>query len=1027
MDFQEFCAPPKRFRPMVRWWWPGLHVNKEELISDLKDMDKMGFGGAEIQAFLIGCSIRDSELVHRFAPNPYYYKMLEAVLTEAEKLDLFIDLTISSSWPPGGTWIQKEDALKTLLMGTKIVKVKATNKGMKFSDKSPDTGDFAREKDADGGQAEWRGGKQWQGKRTGMLSIRIPPFKLNTFYKHQGLMKKFMGDIFSDFNPDEFKPVAVMAIKPIKKSEKVHFIFPRATPLDHATAIDLTSLVSADGTLIWEDAPAGTWQIFSFYGGPAGMTPLSDSKSEPGLDSWVIDMLNRDSVEKLLDGHLGPVLDKLKPFIGTRLRAVFTDSQEIANEWYWTTDFFDEFKRRRGYDVRPYLPACFVPNRDNQFLYVIFMNTKPCFDFPGGIGERIRHDWEQTVSDLFCERYCMGVSEWGQKHGGIKHRIQTYGIRVDLLRAYGCADIPETEQLFAGGILDFLKLAGSAGIIYDKPLVTSESLVWMSRDYLTTPLKWKVGVDRLFVAGINQVIYHGFPYGPDVPWKEFPGYYPWSPPDFSSNLNKNNPFWQFFPVLNGYVTRCQYLLQQGRTSCNIAMYYPLFNYDHKYLVNEELGGGYLPGYDEPKLSGPVIWFLRRCSNKIDRFTRDFQVLGHQLMARGYFYTHVNDDVIEKTQVDKDSEKALMGQARVKVLILPNIDKIPLSTAEKLVELANRGIHIIFYNKIPDAQPGFKNHEKNDKKVRQLLSGIKENTRKNIHFLDSRMDISFFIQETLHVEPDLLLDTPSDCIYYIHKVNDDTGNDIYFLRSASQDKIDARVGFKLTEIENKIPVILDPWTGDANRLSDFELNLDENRITISIVFPPYGSKIIAFIQDHVAASLPEIQHPDMGELRRTIALKHWDLVVNKRNNNGTEEKIVLSLKKLKDWRKIKRLKYCNGPAFYKTTVMIDDKYLDPSWRILLDLGKVHDTAIIRVNGQLVATILVPPYETEITSMVRSGANTLSIKVTCTLRNLLVGYGRENIKNNAWRHYKRRSLMPAGIIGPANIYFMKVEKI
>jgi hypothetical protein len=37
-------------------------------------------------------------------------------------------------------------------------------------------------------------------------------------------------------------------------------------------------------------------------------------------------------------------------------------------------------------------------------------------------------------------------------------------------------------------------------------------MVWNTRDYYTTPQKWKVAADRLFVSGINQMIYHGFPY-----------------------------------------------------------------------------------------------------------------------------------------------------------------------------------------------------------------------------------------------------------------------------------------------------------------------------------------------------------------------------------------------------------------------------------------------------------------------------------------------------------------------------------
>ena len=47
--------------------------------------------------------------------------MLEVIAAEAAKRGLTIDLTIGSSWPPGGTQVTKEDSLKTLMMGTQII------------------------------------------------------------------------------------------------------------------------------------------------------------------------------------------------------------------------------------------------------------------------------------------------------------------------------------------------------------------------------------------------------------------------------------------------------------------------------------------------------------------------------------------------------------------------------------------------------------------------------------------------------------------------------------------------------------------------------------------------------------------------------------------------------------------------------------------------------------------------------------------------------------------------------------------
>ena len=103
--YTEFSSPQKKYRPMVRWWWPGLEVEEEELRREVRDLDVAGFSGAELQPFAIGSpSKMDPERAkrhHRFM-QPYHYEMIAAVLDEAQKHGLFIDITENSSWPTGG-------------------------------------------------------------------------------------------------------------------------------------------------------------------------------------------------------------------------------------------------------------------------------------------------------------------------------------------------------------------------------------------------------------------------------------------------------------------------------------------------------------------------------------------------------------------------------------------------------------------------------------------------------------------------------------------------------------------------------------------------------------------------------------------------------------------------------------------------------------------------------------------------------------------------------------------------------------
>src|SRR5580698_6899136 len=102
---RQFQAPPKKYRPLVRWWWPGNDVTDEELRREIGVLDKAGFGGAEIQAFVKGFFTKDlpeaqAQRVNGFA-SPSFFRHVGVAAEEARKNGLFIDYTFGSGWPFG--------------------------------------------------------------------------------------------------------------------------------------------------------------------------------------------------------------------------------------------------------------------------------------------------------------------------------------------------------------------------------------------------------------------------------------------------------------------------------------------------------------------------------------------------------------------------------------------------------------------------------------------------------------------------------------------------------------------------------------------------------------------------------------------------------------------------------------------------------------------------------------------------------------------------------------------------------------
>jgi hypothetical protein len=1013
INWEEFKNPPKSARPMVRWWWTGLDVDKDELVKEVQEMDDAGFLGAEIQVFKIGLPWKfekkyqeKAKRTHRFM-QPYYYEMLRAILDEAAKREMIIDLTIGSSWPAGGTHIKKAESLKVLLMGEKKI----------------------------------RGPKIFKGQ--------VPKLKKPLYYKLLKLSKILVGYNLAEFFEEDMKIEAVIAVKPIGKFVKIKRFRVKTRYIEYQSILDLTDKVDENGLLNWE-VPAGKWQVFAFYKGPSGARVLLDSRSSPDKYSLVLDHLSSSAIKNHLELHLGEGKKYFGEHFGKTLRAFFTDSLELGSEWHWTDDFLEQFEKRRGYNLRPFLPICSVPGRDNTFFITVITNRNmvPIADFPGDIGERIRYDLELTISDLFIEEFVGAMTEWAHKNN-LKNRIQSYGIQTDLLRSFGSADIPEIEQLYAGGIINFLKLAGSAGVLYDKSIITAESIVWRLRDYMTTPLKWKVAADRLFVAGINQMIYHGFPYqNPSFP---YPGYCAFSDRfhprlmNFSSNFSRINPFWEFFPIINGYITRCQYILQHSKTICNIAVFYPLYNYSDSLLKIEELTGGYLDENDGPISNSNRVKKLKKW-NRDEIWTFNLIELGDNLNSYGFNYVHINSDsILDGTIVNN---KFFVGQGEFDVLIFPYIDKITLPLAEKLSHLANTGIPIIFIDEIPNRQPGFLDYKKNDIKINNVISKLIES--KKIYHLKHIKEIVPFLKDTLGLLPGIESIKPGHDIFYIHKST--STSDYYFLRHSTNQPVKISLRFPHKE---RVPFFLDPWTGEINQAVHYSRLGDY--IILPLEFEAYGSIIIEFkISEedfHVIESPININRHNSSIIVHTessgnytlelsdkkkitvnfkketlepIYIRGWDFTTEIRDHNGHFEHYETHFEQLEDWRSITDLKYCSSKGIYTASFTLKSEYIQENILVTLSIERVHDVAIVKINNMESPPLMVYPYQLDITPYVKIGENLIEIEVTPTIRNRLIGYGKNGGKN--WKNHKRKkSFMPSGIISPVKVEFKQIFRI
>ena len=156
---------------------------------------------------------------------------------------------------------------------------------------------------------------------------------------------------------------------------------------------------------------------------------------------------------------------------------------------------------------------------------------------------------------------------------------------------------------------------------------------------------------------------------------------------------------------------------------------------------------------------------------------------------------------------------------------------------------------------------------------------------------------------------------------------------------------------------------------------------------------------------------------------------WD--VSFAPGRGAAEKVTFD--QLSDWTKRPEdgIKHFSGKATYRRTFEVPSSR-PPGSAMLLDLGQVNDIAVVRMNGQELATLWQPPYRLDITTAMKPGANTLEVEVVNTWHNRLAGdaalpVGQRTTSITAATVSKGSPLTPAGLVGPVYLRDVNMTEI
>ncbi len=684
-------------------------------------------------------------------------------------------------------------------------------------------------------------------------------------------------------------------------------------------------------------------------------------QSAPGGEGLVLDHYNRGVVEK----YLNRISDALGPVFGGRLgdtfRSLFCDSIEIADA-NWTTDFAQEFEKRRGYSLEPYLGLVLLAPSEIEGTPL------------GDAVRRARYDFHKTQAQLMLERFYRPFHEWCRRHGA-KSRLQAYGhpwLRTDLLDGYLVPDIPEGDiwlHWSGPGTIDGVrhavwnKYASSAAHVNGHAVVSSEAMTNLDGVFQASLAELKQGADLAFAAGVNNFVFHGFNYSPLE--AGFPGWI-----RYGTWFSERNPWWRYVRRYTDYVARVSWILQSSQPVAELAILGPTADvWSKPYGLDRELFT-YTPAYQHD------LW--------------------QALHQAGYSADYISPSVLLRARAE--AAHLHCGRMRYRTLLVVESESMEPEAARAIARQAAGGARIVFVGRVPERAPGLR---QSDAAVRAALREAFDSGHAVLVPAPDRGNLAGWIRarKTDFDCPAPVEFTPAGArLFQLHHAQD--GRDIFFLANADRAReLDFTAQFR---IAGKTPWRWDPETGQR------------------AAYPPAGAPGRLRIRLGPLESMLLIWEPGNGGAVTAAAVPDraagvaigstWTVKLEPVEGAGSTR----ALGRLVDFASDPELAGFSGLASYRTEFEWNG---NPA--MLLDLGQVAETSEAVLNGKPLGVRWWGRHEYSVVGALQRGRNVLEVKVS----NVAFNYCR-SLKQNAVCSYwvgrsGRRDPLPAGLIGPVRL--------
>jgi alpha-L-rhamnosidase len=966
--------PPIEYRPELRWWLAEALHTDETLRYEIDVAHRLGFGGMEFLAMDEG-DIDHSR--YGWGAEEWVHDS-QIVVEETTKRNMSVSFTSGTAW---------------------------SNANLPTID--PDHPAAAKELDVV--SEDLAPGAS----RTGAL----PRIDLEAELKATHMLPGHRGVIRQQVL------IAVVAARILEETET-------GAVLDLDSVVDLTAQVSA-GALEWTAPDDGTWRLFTYWMHGTGQT-ASPSASV----NYTVSYLDPDGALAVIDYWDSTVLtSELREQIGRNPRTqMYMDSLELstygAGGLFWGATLAAEFRSRRGYDITPWLP--FLTRSVHLFAASTTYHHEPRDEYRVTV-EKVRFDYARTLTDLYIENMLRPFAAFLHENGMTLRAEISYGLPFELTRPGPEVDGIETESLEFGSQIDAYRLMAGPAHLFGKQYSSETGAT--TRNHMLDHRFYDQIIATQLAAGITKTVLHGWASTAGAEGvTEWPGHEGmW--PDFSERFDTRQPAAEFYPLWNAAMGRYQYLLRQGSPRIDVG----ILRTDH---FTDNLCGVALIDEDGRRVPDEEAYGRRGMRNRENYWWAD---LGMQ--DAGWTYEFFDGSLLLRDDVSFADDLVQPNGAGYQALIVYQSELDP-DVAAKLLDWARLGLKVLVVNGAREL-----------KLLMHRTYTSHERAAARTPGLDGRdEELASTMAELVALPTVTAVDDPAQTLDALRKLGvvgraEFTSKNRSVLTHLREDgdllhlylyhflyETDEPV-----EVEVALPGVgavhrIDGWTGAIRPHSGVRPDGEHTAVTVTLA--PGETALLTL--DRSVPAAPE-SRPAAGETvaevpEWTITVESWDAgaleVIAEDRGLGYETREVRprtavtrlesASRSLRPWKDIAEVgPEVSGVGEYTSTLHLDQ---DPQegYRYVLDLGSTAGgLGSVRINDAEPQGFDTSRPVVDVTEELRSGDNTMTIRVASSLNNRLLARGYyEKVPDNVRQVFGMDGMQTTtvhdhGLLGPVRL--------